>query len=441
MRRNSTPSGSWHDLRNQEGFLLLGVLFMVLLITFALAVAAPKIAEEIRRDKEEETIHRGKQYARAIQNYYAKYNRYPNSIDQLMKTDNQRFLRKRYLDPMTGKDDWRIIHLGEATVPAMGLFGQSLQQPNGGITPTGATNGTNGTNGTGVTSNSSFGSSSSSSFGSSGSSFGSSGSSFGSSSSSFGGSSGSTFGNSGSSASPIGGTGSGSSSGFGSSSGSGFGSSAGSGFGSSTGIGGTTTTGGTATTATPGTTGSSGAFGTPGATFGGAPIVGVGLLDKRTSIKVYRKQTTYNKWEFVFDPTQNALNAMAGAPTNLSNGSNSSSTSGFGSSSGTGFGSSSGSGFGSSSGSGFGSSSGSGFGSNSGSGFGSSSALDSAPALVLVLGPALVLVLARVTDQVMALVPVDHQARQTRIRRTATRPSRIADPDTVSGDCNSPYRF
>ena len=55
----------------QEGFLLLGVLFLILLVTIALAVAAPKIADSIRRDKEEETIHRGKQYARAIQVYYA----------------------------------------------------------------------------------------------------------------------------------------------------------------------------------------------------------------------------------------------------------------------------------------------------------------------------------------------------------------------------------
>ena len=58
MRLNSTPSGSAHDFRNEEGFLLLGVLFMVLLLTIALAIAAPKIAESIRRDKEEETIHR-----------------------------------------------------------------------------------------------------------------------------------------------------------------------------------------------------------------------------------------------------------------------------------------------------------------------------------------------------------------------------------------------
>ncbi len=226
MRPNSTQSGSRHHVRNQEGFLLLGVLFMILLVTFALAVAAPKMAQSIRRDKEEETIQRGKQYARAIQMYYAKYGRYPNSIDQLMKTDNVRFLRKRYLDPMTGKDDWRIIHLGEAKVPAMGLFGQQVQLQ-GGITPTGATNGSGSTSTSPFGSSSSFGSSGSSpgggssTLGSSGSSFGnSSGSSFGSSSSSFGGSSGSAFGNSGSSTSPTGGSSFGS--GFGSSSGSGL---------------------------------------------------------------------------------------------------------------------------------------------------------------------------------------------------------------------------
>src|SRR6204780_4198429 len=98
MRPNSTQSGSRNHFGNEEGFLLVGVLFMVLLVTIALAIAAPKIAESIRRDKEEETIHRGKQYARAIQMYYNKFGRYPNTIDQLVKTNDQRFLRKRYLN-------------------------------------------------------------------------------------------------------------------------------------------------------------------------------------------------------------------------------------------------------------------------------------------------------------------------------------------------------
>ncbi len=59
------------------------------------------------------------------------------------------------------------------------------------------------------------------------------------------------------------------------------------------------------------------------------------MLDKKTSIKVYRKQTHYNQWEFVFDPTQNALEATAGAPTNIN-----------GSTTGTGANGSTGSGFG-----------------------------------------------------------------------------------------------
>jgi hypothetical protein len=116
---------------------------------------------------------------------------------------------------------------------------------------------------------------------------------------------------------------------------------------------------------------------------GGAPIVGVGLLDKRASIKIYKKQSHYNQWEFVYDPTQNTITADAGNMNGPSGtGANGSTTSGFGNNNGSGTGSNngfslgsgsgSGSGFGSSSGSGFGSSNGSGFGGSSGSGFGGS---------------------------------------------------------------------
>ena len=73
VKPNSRASRSGQE----DGFLLLGVLFMVLLITITLALAAPKMAESIRRDKEIETVHRGMQYARAIQIYFNKYGRYP----------------------------------------------------------------------------------------------------------------------------------------------------------------------------------------------------------------------------------------------------------------------------------------------------------------------------------------------------------------------------
>ena len=56
--------------------------------------------------------------------YYRKYgNHYPGSIEQLEKTNNIRFLRQKYVDPMTGKADWRIIHVGEAKTTVKGFFG------------------------------------------------------------------------------------------------------------------------------------------------------------------------------------------------------------------------------------------------------------------------------------------------------------------------------
>ena len=37
---------------------------------------------------------------------------YPSTIEQLENTNRMRFLRHRYKDPFTGKDDWRMLHAG-----------------------------------------------------------------------------------------------------------------------------------------------------------------------------------------------------------------------------------------------------------------------------------------------------------------------------------------
>ena len=93
-----------------------------------LAIALPKVAKEIQRDREMETMHRGKQYARAIKMYYKKFGAYPPNVDALIKpTNNIRFLRKKYIDPTTGKEDWKPILFGQNKAPtAMGFFGQPI---------------------------------------------------------------------------------------------------------------------------------------------------------------------------------------------------------------------------------------------------------------------------------------------------------------------------
>jgi type II secretory pathway pseudopilin PulG len=114
----------------ESGYVLLAVMLAVTLILIALSVEAPRIAQQIKRDKEEELVHRGKDYATAVKRYVHKNGgRFPLSIEQLEDTNHVRFLRKKYKDPMTGESDWRLVHFGEAQVnipaPNPGLSGSS----------------------------------------------------------------------------------------------------------------------------------------------------------------------------------------------------------------------------------------------------------------------------------------------------------------------------
>ncbi len=122
----TTPSRSW--LRNrffepsapasgvqrpeERGFALLFVLLLAAGIAISMYMELPRIAFETQRNREELLMQRGHEYQRAVGLYLKKNQRYPARIEDLESTNNLRFLRRRYVDPMTGKDDWRIIHAG-----------------------------------------------------------------------------------------------------------------------------------------------------------------------------------------------------------------------------------------------------------------------------------------------------------------------------------------
>lgn len=118
----------------EEGYVLLGVIILLALFMIAMAVAVPNVAKQIQRDHDLETMRRGKQYIRAIQLYYKKFHAYPPNVDALVKTQEIRFLRRRYIDPTTGKDDWKPIYMGQNKTPmAMGFFGQPLGGTGGNV--------------------------------------------------------------------------------------------------------------------------------------------------------------------------------------------------------------------------------------------------------------------------------------------------------------------
>jgi type II secretory pathway pseudopilin PulG len=123
--------------------MLVAVIFLVALLTISLAIALPRISKEIQRDREIETMHRGKQYIRGIRMYYKKFGAYPPNVDALVKgTNNIRFLRKKYADPTTGKEDWKPVRYGQNKAPtAMGFFGVPLGGSTiAGVGPSGGNN-------------------------------------------------------------------------------------------------------------------------------------------------------------------------------------------------------------------------------------------------------------------------------------------------------------
>jgi type II secretory pathway pseudopilin PulG len=343
---NSTPTRRTNPCpgRSEEGYVLVAVMFMLALLVIAMAVAAPKIAKSIQRDRELETMHRGKQYARAVKLYYKQFSAYPPNVDALVKTNEIRFLRKKYIDPTTGKDEWKVIHLGQNKAPtAFGFFGVPLNGAGmgGGL----CGNALPPSTGAGSSSSGGYGSSSGSSFGSSGSGFGSSsGSGFGSSSGSgFGSSSGSGFGSSSgsSSSSPLGGgcpsdssgSGSGSSTDPNAANANGSNANGGNINGSTdpnAANGGNSTAGGQTGSGSTGSGSGSGSGSTSGTsstglgsqTFGGAGIMGFSPNSPKQSILVYKKKTHYNEWEFVYDPIAEQMLMQGGAGGNTGLGTN-----------------------------------------------------------------------------------------------------------------------
>ncbi|MGE3277183.1 MAG: hypothetical protein AB7O67_18875 [Vicinamibacterales bacterium] len=156
----SRPAGG--RLTVESGYamaaLLVGLAVMAVLMTAAL----PVWTQAARREKETELVWRGEQYARALELFQRKFaNAYPPSIDVLVE---QKFLRKKYKDPITN-DDFQPIYLNTNQVPGAPAGaarpGQATRPAAGGATqptrPGGTTGGLGGTAGgpiVGVTSKS-----------------------------------------------------------------------------------------------------------------------------------------------------------------------------------------------------------------------------------------------------------------------------------------------
>jgi type II secretory pathway pseudopilin PulG len=115
--------------RSQSGYILLTLLLLVAVLAIAAAAMVPMVTFEMKRDREQELIHRGVQYSRAVRRYFKKFGRYPTRIEDLQTTSNIHYLRKAYKDPITGKD-FKLLHIGDVQMSFFGPGGTGTP-PNG----------------------------------------------------------------------------------------------------------------------------------------------------------------------------------------------------------------------------------------------------------------------------------------------------------------------
>jgi len=114
---------------SESGYVLLALLLFVALLSIGVFTTIQKVDFQIKRDREEEMIHRGVQYSRAVRKYFKAFGRYPTRIEELENTNNQRFLRHRYKDPITGKD-FKLLRLGDVQMSFGSTPGVPVSQMN-----------------------------------------------------------------------------------------------------------------------------------------------------------------------------------------------------------------------------------------------------------------------------------------------------------------------
>jgi len=124
----------------ERGYAMAALLVVMSVMAIALSVALPVFRTEARREREAELVFRGEQYSRAIGLFQRKYgNALPPDVDVLVR---ERFLRKKYKDPITG-DDFQLLGPGSPELA------EAMAAPPAGATPGGGTRGGTGRQATG----------------------------------------------------------------------------------------------------------------------------------------------------------------------------------------------------------------------------------------------------------------------------------------------------
>lgn len=114
--------------RSSSGFTYLGLLLVIAIISLTAATSVQLGAIVQRRQAEDELLFIGLQYKRAIRSYFESSppgapSAAPPRLEDLLRDPRfpnpKRHIRRLYPDPLTGRNDWALIH----TLDGQGILG------------------------------------------------------------------------------------------------------------------------------------------------------------------------------------------------------------------------------------------------------------------------------------------------------------------------------
>ena len=118
--------------RGDVGYTLVALVIGMAVLTILLAAVGPVIATVMKRDREEELLFRGRQYALGIQLFQRHFGRYPNTLKEMYE-NRPRTIRKLWKDPMCRCDNWHLLIAG--TPDGLPFRAGPGQQPGTGLPP------------------------------------------------------------------------------------------------------------------------------------------------------------------------------------------------------------------------------------------------------------------------------------------------------------------
>jgi type II secretory pathway pseudopilin PulG len=116
------------------GFTYIGLLAFIVIMGISLAATGVVFFQESRREKEKQLLFAGGQIRDAISEYYRRSpgsGRFPQTLEDLLLDQRQptvqRYLRRVYVDPMTGHPDWELVRGPDGGI--RGVHSKSTAKP------------------------------------------------------------------------------------------------------------------------------------------------------------------------------------------------------------------------------------------------------------------------------------------------------------------------